>query len=89
MISVNRARSKSSVDQAVLDAIVRFCSGSSVCHPSLYELSEAAGFSRRAICRAIKDLKNHGVLVLSHRFAGDGRQLSNEYFLAEGQKGGK
>lgn len=64
-----------------MEALVRYLNGHVACCPSLAELAEVAGFSRRAICLAIKALRNRRILVVSHRFAGDGRQLSNEYRL--------
>lgn len=71
-----------------MDALIRFSNGYAVFYPSLEELSEAAGFSRRAICRAIKDLKSRRMLMSCHRFASDGRQLSNEYCLKADTRGG-
>ncbi len=79
MKSSHRRPFRPSVDQAVMEALVWFSKGHAACNPSLYEISKLTGFSRRAVCRAIQDLKNRRVLMLSHRFASDGRQLSNEY----------
>lgn len=72
---------RSAVEHAVMEAMIRFSRGHATCCPSLAELSDVAGFSRRAICLAVKALRNRRILVVSHRFAGDGRQLSNEYRL--------
>lgn len=84
MKSLSQCRPRLSVDHAVMEALVQFADGHEVCDPSLYELSQITGFSRRSVCRAIKDLMTRRVLVFSHRYAADGCQLSNEYLLIDG-----
>lgn len=75
-----------SANHAVMEALIRIADGREACNPSLFELSLATGFSRRSVCRAILDLTHRGELVFSHRFAPDGSQLSNEYFLIEDER---
>lgn len=81
MSSLSRPRSRSTVGQSVVEALVQFSNGHPACYPSLDELSRAAGISRRAVCQALQDLKKCRVLMSSHRFASDGRQLTNQYRL--------
>lgn len=77
------SRRRPSVAHAVMEALVRFADGHELCDPSLHELSQLTGFSRRSVCRGIKELTTRRVLVFSHRFSTDGRQLSNEYLLID------
>lgn len=77
----SRRRFRPSLHRSVMDALVRFSDGQEVCDPSLFELSEASGYCRRSVCRAIKDLIARQAVVADHRYAEDGRQLSNQYRL--------
>lgn len=88
MKSSNQGQSRPSVAHAVMEALVQVADGGEVCNPSLFELSQATGLSRRSVCRAIHDLTVGGTIVFSHRFAPDGRQLSNEYHFVDEERTG-
>ena len=83
---MNRNSGSTALLEAVLDVLRSFANPDGVCELSLREMSRVAGYSKRSICRAIKDLGECKVLLVKHRQKADGTSLRNEYTLCPTRK---